>query len=332
VQAGVWLVIGFPPLRGISMRNPTGPVHEPVSGVGPDDMLPLLRNAPDTRLDDVKQWVVNTEVRADRADDPASDPNRKVLEKFFEIIHDLLPGTKFTYAGVDPDTYDVLLDSVDGRITFDLLSRGMIAVLGWIGVVLQRMYDVYGDEDEPTAQPVLLLVDEIDVHLHPDWQRRLLPLLREHFPGLRLLATTHSPLIVSSAGSAEIFQIGRDEDDRLRATPLDREFTGATPDEVLTSAAFNMDSPLDIETDRLRTRYTSLLAVGRTPENDAEADELAQQLREPWVERTRYETLVAELFRGWLEERLTNETPERREQILGEAERYVNGLRLSGGT
>jgi hypothetical protein len=331
VQAGVWLVIGFPPLRGVSVRNPTGPVHKPVSGAGPDDVLQLLRNAPDTRLDDLKQWVVNMEIRADRAADPASDPNRKVLDKFFEIIHDLLPGTKFTYTGVDPDTYDVLLDSEDGPITFDLLSRGMTAVLGWIGVVLQRMYDVYRDDDEPIAQPVLVLVDEIDVHLHPDWQRRLLPLLRDHFPGLRLLATTHSPLIVSSAGSAAIFQIGRDEDGHLRATRLDREFTGATPDEVLTSAAFNMDSPLDIETDRLRARYTRLLAAGRTPENDAEAEELAEQLREPWVERTRYEALVAKLFREWLEERLTNETAERREQILGEAERYVNGLRLSSG-
>jgi predicted ATP-binding protein involved in virulence len=331
VQAGVWLVIGFPPLSGISLRNPSGPSRMPVAGAGSEDLLPLLRNLPDTRLDDLKQWVVNTQTRAESRLAPGSERQRMILQEFFDCVGDLVPGTEFTYTGVDHDTYDVLLHSEDGPITFDLLSRGMTAVLGWIGVVLQRMYEVYGDDDQPTSQPVLVLVDEIDVHLHPDWQRRILPLLRRRFPRMHLLATTHSPLIVSSAGSAKIFHVSRDVAGRLRASRIEERFAGVSPDEVLTSAAFAMDSPLDLDTDTELREYTELLASGRTPENDPRALELSQRLREPWTDRTSQEARTAELFREWLEQRLADEPQEQRMRILGEAERYVNTLRLGRG-
>ena len=42
-------------------------------------------------------------------------------------------------------------------------------------------------------QPAILLIDEIENHLHPTWQRRVIPALLDHFPGLQIFATTHSP-------------------------------------------------------------------------------------------------------------------------------------------
>ena len=46
-------------------------------------------------------------------------------------------------------------------------------------------------------KPAILLIDEIENHLHPTWQRRVIPALLEHFPGLQIFATTHSPFVVA---------------------------------------------------------------------------------------------------------------------------------------
>ena len=103
----------------------------------------------------------------------------------------LTPGIDFEYSGVDRQTWAIQLESTDGTISLDLLSRGITAVLGWVGVLLQRLFEVYPKAPEPWNGSVLVLVDELDVHLHPDWQRRILPLLRDHFAGMQLIATTH---------------------------------------------------------------------------------------------------------------------------------------------
>jgi tetratricopeptide (TPR) repeat protein len=330
VDAGLCLAIGFPALRGISLLDPN-PGAIANSGSGPGDLLPLLSTAPDTRLDNLKQWIVNTGIRASDPKDPEARQLRALLAEFFEIMRSLSPGVDFSYEGINRETFEVMLTSTDGPITFDLLSRGITAVLGWIGVVLERMYETYPESKNPTEQPVLVLVDEIDIHLHPEWQRSILPLLRERFPRMSLIATTHSPLIVTSAKDADIIHIARDDEGVPCTMRVDRAFRGASPDEVLTSPAFRMSSPLDLETDAAIAEYSMLLAHGRTPSNDERAATLASQLGEPWVDRTPQEEQAAKLLREWLFERLESEPEEQQTRIMGEMERYLAKLRTTNG-
>ena len=59
-------------------------------------------------------------------------------------------------------------------------------------------------------KPAILLIDEIENHLHPTWQRRVIPALLEHFPGLQIFATTHSPFVVAGlkAGQVHVLEAG----------------------------------------------------------------------------------------------------------------------------
>ncbi|HEU4701170.1 MAG TPA: AAA family ATPase [Conexibacter sp.] len=325
VQAGLWLVMGFPPLRGLSRTNPPGPAQAGHEGPSPDDLLPLLRADPDERLDDLKQWIVNVATAGEMSPDDRSA--QSLLTDFFEIVAELVPGIPFSFAGIDKETWDIKLDSPDGPITFDALSQGMMGVLAWVGILLKRLYEVHGHSAGPLKRPALVLIDEIDLHLHPEWQRAILPLLRRRFPQLQLLATTHSPLVVSSAVGEQIVRLGRERDGRPEALEMPHSFKGLTSDEVLTSAAFELDTPLDLETDGDVREYTALLAKGETPERNVRAAELAERLGEPQVARTPWESEAAELFREWLAQRLHDEPPERRERLLGEAQRYLARLR-----
>ena len=328
-QTATWLAIGFPAMRGVTTGNPQGPTTDAAGDPTPDDLMPLLEDGPDSRLDDLKQWVINTEVRSKDPARPDAERQGEMLKRFFDILGDLTPGVDFEYAGVDQDAWEVRLDSPDGMISFDLLSRGMTAILGWIGVLLQRLYEVHADAARPEAESALLLVDEIDVHLHPEWQHEILPLLEKHFPAVQLLATTHSALVVGNVRPLDVIVLRRDFRNVVRPTRIDGRFAGWRSDQILTSPAFGLTSTRDAATASDQAEYRELMAQGRTPDNDERAAMLFARLeaRLPPDGETPHAWEGAELLREWLEERLESRPDEERRMIIGEALVYLERMR-----
>ena len=72
------------------------------------------------------------------------------------------------------------------------------------------MQEIYRDAERPQDQPALVLIDELDAHMHPEWQQLLVPTLKVKFPKLQILATTHSPLVVLSTAPGEIVKLERE--------------------------------------------------------------------------------------------------------------------------
>ncbi len=72
-------------------------------------------------------------------------------------------------------------------------------MIAWVIDFASRMVDRYPDSPDPLAEPAVVLVDEIDLHLHPKWQRELIGFLTERFPNTQFIVTAHSPLIVQAA-------------------------------------------------------------------------------------------------------------------------------------
>ena len=146
-------------------------------------MLPLVAGGPDPRMDDLKQWIVNIDYHTK----DESNPNRKryvgLLEEFFRVIGRLTEGLKVQFHKVDLELGQVVLVTDDGRVPLEAVSQGTISLFGWIGVLMQRMYEVYEREERPIEQYALVLIDEIDAHMHPYWQLKLIPLLRRSFRG-----------------------------------------------------------------------------------------------------------------------------------------------------
>jgi predicted ATP-binding protein involved in virulence len=85
-----------------------------------------------------------------------------------------------------------------GTYSITTLPDGLRSILGWLvqGVVWM---DVFWDESpNPLEQPAILLVDEPETHLHPEWQWRVMPMMQRLFPKAQIFVATHSPFIVSS--------------------------------------------------------------------------------------------------------------------------------------
>ena len=83
---------------------------------------------------------------------------------------------------------------------------------------------------DPAEMLAIVLIDEIDLHLHPSLQRALIPRLRKTFPKVQWIVTTHSPLVLANFDVNEIIALDRDSDGNVRE--LDRQILGFTSDEI----------------------------------------------------------------------------------------------------
>ena len=125
-----------------------------------------------------------------------------------DAVRELLPGIEL--ASIDRERRELLFDTPDGRIPHRLLSEGYQNVAAWTGDLLNQITEVFEDFHDPFSARGLLLVDEIDLHLHPTWQRRLMQFVRTRFPNFQVIATTHSPLTVHEAAEGELWFLRRE--------------------------------------------------------------------------------------------------------------------------
>ncbi|MCA9649416.1 MAG: AAA family ATPase [Myxococcales bacterium] len=89
------------------------------------------------------------------------------------------------------------LEKDGSLLLFDSLSEGERTLIAMIADIARRLTIAHPDADDPLTQPFLLVIDEFEQHLHPQWQRELPRRLHEVFPRAQLIITTHSPIVVS---------------------------------------------------------------------------------------------------------------------------------------
>jgi predicted ATP-binding protein involved in virulence len=116
-------------------------------------------------------------------------------------------------------TYDVLLDeliatSKDGRtLPFRMLSDGVRNMIGMVADIAYRCITLNPLLSAEAARltPGIVLIDEIDLHLHPNWQRRVIDDLKRTFPKIQFFATTHSEHIIQSLREGELIDLNSSE-------------------------------------------------------------------------------------------------------------------------
>ena len=126
-----------------------------------------------------------------------------------------------------------------GRVAFDALGLGYRTMVAWIIDLAARMTQRYPGSRNPLAEPAVVLIDEIDLHLHPSWQRRIMGYLSERLRNTQLIVTAHSPLIVQAAEDANIAVVRRDGDHSVIDQDL-RSIRGWRVDQLLTSDLFGL--------------------------------------------------------------------------------------------
>lgn len=109
----------------------------------------------------------------------------------------------------------------NGRLPLYLLSDGIRNMLALVADVARRCASLNPQLGDEAAQktPGILLIDEVDMHLHPRWQQCVIDLLGKAFPALQILATTHSPHVLSTVDKESIRVIHIVDGDAIIETP-----------------------------------------------------------------------------------------------------------------
>ena len=153
----------------------------------------------------LSQDLVSLEQWAMDLDYASGTEGRSVIA---EALAKLLPG--MTFKDIDKKTRSVVMSTQDGDVPMRQLSEGYQAMAAWAGDLLFRMTETFRDRRDPLAARGVLLIDEMDLHLHPVWKRNLVDFLNSAFPNLQIVATTHSPLSIQQCGEGELFVVRRE--------------------------------------------------------------------------------------------------------------------------
>ncbi|WKA55514.1 AAA family ATPase [Planococcus shixiaomingii] len=158
--------------------------------------------------------------------------NLELAKKCFGIID---PNVSFK--AVIPDTHEILLSAFGKDIYFEYLSSGYKSVLILLlGLIKQIEYRFKNPGLNVTNFDGLILIDEADLHLHPQWQSKLIQVFKEVVPKAQIILTTHSPHMIQTAEPNELIALGINEENMVYVRDLPSSefgYQGWTVEEIL---------------------------------------------------------------------------------------------------
>jgi predicted ATP-binding protein involved in virulence len=138
------------------------------------------------------------------------------------------------------------------------LSDGYRSIMALAGDLVWRLIQAFPNSNQPLHEQGVALIDELDIHLHPLWQRDIALWLQEQFPHLQFIVATHSPLVASGAGEAALTLQFKLEGDKAAAVPVDK-LAAMNVDRILESPAFGLVSSYSPQTTAKINRYDQLI-------------------------------------------------------------------------
>jgi len=184
------------------------------------------------RAEAVLERMVEFADRAVRRNDPAM---RRLLTQIASIASEILDGfpVEFWRIAEDRDGVFPQFRTLDGDLTFDVFSQGTQSVLQWLAYVLISYAKYYGYPSNLAEQPGIMIIDEIDAHLHPTAQQRIIPSLRRHFPRMQIFCSTHSPLMLVGLQPGQIQLLQRDSHGTVTVSRNATAIAGQSTDAML---------------------------------------------------------------------------------------------------
>lgn len=215
----------------------------------------------------VVQSIVDLDYRAYRRDSPDI---RKIIEMTATIASEITEGYSIHFERVEEDDAGLFpqFSTPDGAFPLDVLSQGTQSLIQWISHLLIGLAEYYNYPPDVEKRSGVLIIDEIDAHLHPSWQRRVIPKLTEYLPKLQIFCSTHSPLMLAGLRSGQVQLLDRDVDRKVTVSRNEQDIIGWSADEILRSF-LDVESPTDLKTLENIERLQELQQLDELSEQDA---------------------------------------------------------------
>ncbi|MFV4850657.1 AAA family ATPase [Citrobacter freundii] len=164
-----------------------------------------------------------------------SENSKKNLTLALSSISKL--NSDYQFKNIDGRNFDIFVNTPNGEIWYEYLSSGFKSCMAIIIGIIKEIELRFTAEDLYAADfDGIILIDEIEMHLHPDWQAKITDVLTSMFPLAQFIVTTHSPHVVQNGKPEQIIALeqGDDGQTRVRNQPgKESGYIGWTVDEVL---------------------------------------------------------------------------------------------------
>jgi predicted ATPase len=212
---------------------------------------------PTAPLADVERWLLDPDELDETRFGAVGDAFRELLM--------LTPDDSFSRAG---GRVHALLQG-EAPIPLEQLSDGFQSVVALCADVMKSLLERFDSMEDAEG---IVLLDEIEAHLHPTWKIEIVERLRRTFPRVMFVVSTHDPLCLKGLYEGEIVLLRRDEQRKIEAETDVPPVDDLRADQILTSPLFGLQSTRGDETTGAIERYAEL--VGKARPSAAERDEL----------------------------------------------------------
>ncbi|MBI3374649.1 MAG: AAA family ATPase [Betaproteobacteria bacterium] len=258
-----WFSCGYGPFRRVFGASPeaTRQMVAPAT----ERFVTMFQEA--ASLAEVDQWLRN--LKHKELENRASE--REQLALVLELLRDDLMPNEIAVDRVDSDGL-WLKDRNGVQLAWGEMSDGYRAAAALLADIVRHLIGIYGidgltehgpDDEMRIKRSGVVLIDEIDAHLHPEWQRGIGFSLKRHFPNIQFLVTSHSPIICQAADPNGLFVLQEPGCD-VQPGPLTKEeyerVIAARPDTILLTRAFGLQNTRSPRAVKGRAEYARLQA------------------------------------------------------------------------
>ena len=270
------LIVAYGANRHLGERN--------LNGFSDLDPLDYERLSWMTELCDVEELLMTLDYAA-RAEDARLEP--RVLNLLKDAISRILPKEPAVEIEIyPPDVLStgrpggVYARTFTGLVPLSELSLGYRTTASWVVDFAWRLSTRYPNSPNPLSEPAVVLIDEIDLHLHPLWQLVMIKELSELFPATQFIATSHSPLIVQVAEDANLILLEKQEG-QVKIENDPNVPRNLRVDQILTSLLFGLPSTRSPSIQSLLDQRAELLdKMNRTEEEENRLRDIRRQINE----------------------------------------------------
>lgn len=166
---------------------------------------------------------------------------RKIVN---EVVQDLIPNATGIFVDRSTGKDRVVLSIYDELHDIQYLSHGQRSVLFMVADLISRLAILNPHLEDPRVSPGVIIIDEIELHLHPTWQQTIIDSLLKIFPNMQFVITTHSPQVISTVHKDQIRFLKNDfETNEVKVHAPNFQTRGLSSDNILLRILNISDTP-----------------------------------------------------------------------------------------
>jgi len=196
--------------------------------------------------------------------DNKSRIHSKQLERVNYAIETLVPDVRDLRADRSKGNQRLLVENFGNVVNISQLSQGQKSLVALTGDLALRLVTLNPNLENSLSGHGIVIIDEIELHLHPKWQQQIMLGLQETFPNIQFIVTTHSPQVLSTVDKNCIRQISFDDNSELTVSTPVFQTKGVTSADILARIMETNSTPENIKEAAWLSDFSRYLQSGDT--------------------------------------------------------------------